>query len=90
LEFRVDKPKPKDKAFLDQVAPKFAEDLTKAIVTLRQIVEQQQPFTAVIDEPPLPPSNERFLNRAGEIKRNKLNNGCATPSSWRSRQTMLW
>jgi hypothetical protein len=28
LEFRVDKPKPKDKAFLDQVAPKFAEDLS--------------------------------------------------------------
>jgi hypothetical protein len=61
LEFRVGKPKPKDKAFLDQVAPKFAEDLPKAIVTLRQIVEQQQPCTAVIDEPLLPPSNERFL-----------------------------
>jgi hypothetical protein len=61
LEFRVDKPKPKDKAFLDQVAPKFAEDLTKAIATLRQIVEQQRPSTAVIDEPPLLPSSGRFL-----------------------------
>ena len=61
VEFRVAKPKLKDKAFLDQVAPKFAEDVTKAIVTLRQIVERQQPSTAVIDEPPLPPSNERFL-----------------------------
>ena len=61
LEMRIAKPKTKDKAFLDQVAPKFAEDVTKGIATLRQLLEGQQTSIAVIDEPPLMPSNERFL-----------------------------
>jgi uncharacterized protein YndB with AHSA1/START domain len=61
LEMRIAKPKAKDKAFLDQVAPKFAEDVTKGIATLRQLVEGQQTSVAVIDEPALKSSNERFL-----------------------------
>ena len=61
IEFRVAKPKPKDMAFVDQIGPKFAEDLTKAIETLRRMLEGQQTSIAVIDEPPLMPSNERFL-----------------------------
>jgi len=61
MEFRVAKPKPKDMAFDDQIGPKFAEDLTKAIETLRRMLEGQQTSIAVIDEPPLMPSNERFL-----------------------------
>lgn len=61
LEMRIAKPKAKDKAFLDQVAPKFAEDVTKGIATLRQLLERQT-SVAVIDEPALnSPSNERFL-----------------------------
>jgi hypothetical protein len=43
------------------IAPKFKEDLTKAIGTLRLMLEGQQTSIAVIDEPPLMPSNERFL-----------------------------
>lgn len=61
LEMRIAKPKAKDKAFLDQVAPKFAEDVTKGIATLRQLLEGHQASTAVIDEPALKSSNERFL-----------------------------
>ena len=61
IEFRVAKPKPKDMAFVDQIGPKFAVDLTKAIETLRRMLEGQQTSIAVIDEPPLMPSNEQFL-----------------------------
>jgi len=43
------------------MGPKFAEDLTKAIGDLRLMLEGQQTSIAVIDEPPLMPSNERFL-----------------------------
>ena len=60
LEMRIAKPKPKDAAFLDQIAQKFKEDVTKAIGSLRQILEGQTSI-AVIDESPLMPSNERFL-----------------------------
>jgi len=62
LEMRIAKPKPKDAAFIAQVAPKFMEDVTKAIGSLRQLVEGQT-SVAVIDEPPLMPSNERFLTK---------------------------
>ena len=61
LEMRIAKPKPKDRAFFDQIATKFKEDVTKAIESLRRILEERQTSIAVIDEPPLRPSNERFL-----------------------------
>jgi hypothetical protein len=61
LEMRLAKPKPKDMAFVDQFAPTFKGNLTKAIETLRRILEERQTSIAVIDEPPLRPSNERFL-----------------------------
>jgi len=61
LEMRIAKPKAKDKAFLDQVAPKFADDVTKGIATLRKLLEARQTSVAVIDEPALKSSNERFL-----------------------------
>jgi uncharacterized protein YndB with AHSA1/START domain len=63
LEMRIAKPKAKDKTFLDQIAPKFAEDVTKGIATLRQLLEGQQTSVAVIDEPALKSSNERFLTQ---------------------------
>jgi uncharacterized protein YndB with AHSA1/START domain len=61
LEMRVAKPKPKDKAFIDQAGAKFKEDITKAIGNLRAMLEGQQTSVAPIDEPPLLPANERFL-----------------------------
>jgi hypothetical protein len=61
LEMRIAKPKPKDMAFVDQIGSKFKEDLTKAIGNLRRMLEREQNPVAVVDEPPLMPSNERFL-----------------------------
>ena len=61
LEMRIAKPKPQDRAFFDQIATKFKIDTTKAIESLRRILEGQQTSVAVIDEPSLTPSNERFL-----------------------------
>ena len=77
LEMRLAKPKPKDMAFVDQFAPTFKGNLTKAIETLRRILEERQTSIAVIDEPSLRPSNERFLTVAGEIKRARGRVGVA-------------
>ena len=55
-------PQGKDKAFVDQAGAKFKENITKAIGNLRLMLEGQQPSTALIDEPPLMLSSERFLN----------------------------
>jgi len=61
IEMRVAKPKPKDKAFVDAAGAKFKENITKAIGNLQLMLEGRQTSTAVIDEPPLMPSSERFL-----------------------------
>jgi uncharacterized protein YndB with AHSA1/START domain len=61
LELRVAKPKPKDKAFVDGAAAKFAERMTKAIADLRAMVEGKQPAIGAVEEPTLKPSTGRFL-----------------------------
>jgi hypothetical protein len=43
LEMRIAKPKPKDRAFVDQIAPTFKENLSKAIETLGRILEERPP-----------------------------------------------
>src|SRR3954471_18156873 len=53
IEMRVAEPKPKDKAFVDQAAAKFKENITKAIGKLQLMLEEQQTPVAVIDEPSL-------------------------------------
>src|SRR5262249_44473917 len=42
IEMRVAKPKPKDKAFVDQAVAKFKENITKAFGKLRLMLEHQQ------------------------------------------------
>jgi hypothetical protein len=61
IEMRVAKPKPKDKAFVEQAGAKFKENITKAIGNLRLMVEGRQSFLPAIDEPPLIGSSDRFL-----------------------------
>lgn len=61
VEMRVAKPKPKDKDFVDQIGQVFAGNLTKAIANLRPMLEGQPTSSAVIGEPPLLPTSERFL-----------------------------
>ena len=60
LELRVAKPKPKDKAFVEGAAAKFAERMTEAIVGFRSMAEGKAADGAV-EEPPLKPSTGRFL-----------------------------
>ena len=64
IEMRVANPKPKDKAFVDQAAAKFKENITKAVGNLRLMLEEQQTPVSTIDEPPLMASSERFLTDA--------------------------
>ena len=61
LEFRVAKPKPKDKAFVEGAAAKFAERMTKAIAGLRSMAEGNEPAVGEVEEPALKPSSGRFL-----------------------------
>ena len=48
LEMRVAKPKPKDKGFVDQAGAKFKEDITRAIVKLRGVLQGQQTAPLVL------------------------------------------
>ena len=59
VEIRVAKPKPKDRAFLEQVGPAFAKTIAGEVATLRTIIEGAAATTK--DEPPLPVSEGRFL-----------------------------
>src|SRR6516225_306717 len=61
IEMRVAKPKPKDKAFVDQAAARFKGNITKAIGNLRLMLEEERTSLTVIDEPPLIASSERFF-----------------------------
>ncbi len=59
VEIRLAKPKPRDQAFLEQVAPPFAERITREVGTLRQLLSQQEPPPGLIDEPTLEPRRRR-------------------------------
>ena len=61
LELRIAKPKPKDKAFVDGAAAKFAERMGRAIAGLRSMLEGNQPAVGLVEEPTLEPSTGRFL-----------------------------
>ena len=61
LELRVAKPKPKDRAFVDGAAAKFAERMTRAIAGLRTMIEGKEPTVDQMEEPALKPSTGRFL-----------------------------
>lgn len=63
IEIRVGKPKPKDKAFLDQVAPEFHKHITSEVAVLRGMLEEQDLAPTVVEEPPLRSSAERFLSQ---------------------------
>ncbi|MDH2385439.1 DUF2652 domain-containing protein [Bradyrhizobium sp. CER78] len=61
LELRIAKPKPKDKAFVDGAAAKYAERMTQAIAGLRSMLEGKQPASGTMEEPALMQSSGRFL-----------------------------
>ena len=63
IEIRVAKPKLKDKAFLEQVGSEFQKSITSEVATLRLLLEGQKGAPAVVEEPTLPVSAERFLTQ---------------------------
>jgi uncharacterized protein YndB with AHSA1/START domain len=63
IEIRVAKPKPKDRAFLEQVGAEFQKTITSEVATLRTMIEGQSGPPAAVEEPMLPVSGERFLTQ---------------------------
>jgi uncharacterized protein YndB with AHSA1/START domain len=61
IEMRIGKPKSKDEPFVDQAGAKFKENITKAIGSLRLMLEEQQTAVEPTGEPPMMPKSERFL-----------------------------
>jgi hypothetical protein len=68
VEIRVAKPKPKDRAFLEQVGAEFQKTITNEVATLRLMLEQEKAASAAIEEPNLPVSAERFLTSSRDLK----------------------
>jgi uncharacterized protein YndB with AHSA1/START domain/class 3 adenylate cyclase len=61
VEIRIAKGKPKDKAFLDGVGAEYEKNVTVSVRNLRLMLEGQSASVAVVDEPPMLPSQERFF-----------------------------
>jgi uncharacterized protein YndB with AHSA1/START domain len=57
VEIRVEKPKAKDRAFFEQVVPRFAKTITGEVATLKRILETRAPPPGLGEEPePAAPS----------------------------------
>ena len=63
IEIRVAKPRPRDKAFLEQVGAEFHKNITAEVAALRLMLEGQSGAPSAVDEPSLPASTERFLTQ---------------------------
>ena len=63
IEIRVAKPRPRDKAFLEQVGAEFHKNITAEVAALRLMLEGQDGAPSAVDEPALPASAERFLTQ---------------------------
>jgi uncharacterized protein YndB with AHSA1/START domain len=61
VEIRVGKPKPKDRAMVEQIGAEFKVNVTRAMENLKLILAGRQASVAVIDEPPMLPTQERFF-----------------------------
>jgi uncharacterized protein YndB with AHSA1/START domain len=60
VELRVAKPKPKDMPFLEKIMPTAQTNYNAGFQTLRSMLEGQSGAPAVVDEPSLPVSGDRF------------------------------
>ena len=63
IELRIAKPKPKDAAFLEKMGPMWIEQFTMGFNMLRLMLEGQTATPAVVEEPALPVSSERFITQ---------------------------
>ena len=62
LEMRVAKPKPEHKEFVDKAAEKFGANMVVCIEKFRNTVKDRPPPVAMIEEPPLRPTQGRFMS----------------------------
>jgi uncharacterized protein YndB with AHSA1/START domain len=60
VEIRVAKPRPRDKAFLEQIGAQFHTTITSEVAALRLMLEGQDGAPLVVEEPPFPAPAERF------------------------------
>ena len=63
LEMRVAKPEPEHKEFVDKAAEKFGANMVACIERFQNTVKDQPVSLAMIEEPPLRPSQARFLSK---------------------------
>jgi uncharacterized protein YndB with AHSA1/START domain len=63
LEVRVAQPKAKDRPFFEAAEPGFKENFNQAVGNLKLLLEGQAAAPAVVDEPPLLATPERFLTQ---------------------------
>ena len=63
VEIRVAKPRPKDRAFLEQVGAEFQKTITSEVAALRLMLEGLEGGPLAVEEPPLPLPAERFVTR---------------------------
>jgi uncharacterized protein YndB with AHSA1/START domain len=63
VEVRVAKPRPQDLPFYEQVLPNVRSNFEACFRALRLMLEEEAGSPAVVDEPPMPVSGERFLTQ---------------------------
>ena len=64
VEIRVARPRPKDQAFVDHAVEHFKKAISGEVAMLRTMIEGKEDAAALVEEPPLPVSAERFLSGA--------------------------
>jgi uncharacterized protein YndB with AHSA1/START domain len=62
VEVRIAKPKPKDRAFFEQMGPGWEQQFRQGLKNLVLLLKSQETAPAVIDEPAMPVSSERFIS----------------------------
>lgn len=60
VEVRVAKPKPKDRAFMEQMGPQFRQQVEMSMKALKLVLAGQADAPVVVEEPSIPVSAERF------------------------------
>jgi hypothetical protein len=63
VEIRVAKPKPKDRAFMEQMKAGWEQAFSGSLKNLALLLGNKPADTPVVDEPALPVSAERFLTQ---------------------------
>lgn len=68
VEIRVGKPRPRDRAFLEQVGAHFHETITSEVEVLRRLLKEAGESPTELDEPALPESTERYRTQPVESR----------------------